>query len=443
MRSVTAWAAVASPRAALRLLSLARQRCGPTLTAFELVSDVALSLVEKHFASSRSPFETRHPQAVLLEVSDHEDEAHARAMLEGLLADAIGDDVVIDAVVADASRARRALWSLRENISEAQAAEGKNIKHDVSVPISRIADFIESTDARARGRVARHPHGHVRPPRRRQPALQRVAAGRHARREPSSQHEPVVRRIVHDAVAAHGGSISAEHGIGQLKRDELVALQERRRARADAGDQGRDRPARDHESGEGVVSAPHGRATCGAGRLRATVDACRPAMRVGARLLIGRLDHRLCAAIALFAGLSAMPMPALATSYRCDVDGRVTYSDKPCTAGSQSTVATDDPVDAADRAAALERRRQDQATLAQYARDRQKERQQDLQAAALAKKRRSDIVKDAQGCRTLARRARNAHDAYDIAGPRDQPKARMKMEHADEDYAALCRTPRG
>ncbi len=134
---------------------------------------------------------------------------------------------------------------------------------------------------------------------------------------------------------------------------------------------------------------------------------------------------------------------AAAANYRCDVDGRVLYSDRPCASGAQSTVRSDDPVDPADRAAALDRARQDRTALAQAERDRQREVQQDLKAAALARKRHSDVTKDAQACRTLARRARDAHDAYDIAGPRDQPKARLKMQHADADYAALCKMPRG
>ena len=218
---VTAWAAVASPRDAVALLASAQSRCGSTLTAFELVSDFALALVERHFTSSRSPFTDRHPQAVLIEVSDHEDEQHAHGLLEGLLSNAIERGLVLDAVVAENIAHSKSLWALRENISEAQAAEGKNIKHDISVPISRIADFIESTDAAL---LAACPdlrmvtfghlgdgnlHYNVSPP-----------AGMSDVEFLKRQHE--INRIVHDAVAAHGGSISAEHGIGQLKRDELA-----------------------------------------------------------------------------------------------------------------------------------------------------------------------------------------------------------------------------
>ena len=218
---LTAWAALASPRDAVRLLEAAQQRCGPALNAFELVSDFALSLVEKHCASQRSPFGERHPQAVLIEVSDHESESHARAMLEGLLANAIESGFVIDAVIAEDLAKSKALWALREHISEAQAAAGKNIKHDISVPISRMADFIEHTDAalaQAFSAIRMVTFGHL------------GDGNLHYNVSPPSgvsdadflAQQSAINRLVHDAVVAHGGSISAEHGIGQLKRDDLA-----------------------------------------------------------------------------------------------------------------------------------------------------------------------------------------------------------------------------
>jgi FAD/FMN-containing dehydrogenase len=217
----TAWAAVSSPHDALRLLAFAQQRCGPTLTAFELVSDFALSLVEKHVPGSRAPFAERHPQGVLIEVSDHESEAHARGLLEGLLEEALEAGIVIDAVVAEDLARSRSLWALRENISEAQAAEGRNIKHDIALPISRLAEFVDSTDAALAAGF---------------PGIRMVTFGHlgdgnlHYNVSPPVGMDetaflalqPAINRVVHDAVAAHGGSISAEHGIGQLKRDDLA-----------------------------------------------------------------------------------------------------------------------------------------------------------------------------------------------------------------------------
>ena len=222
----TAFAAVASPRTALALLTLAQRIAGPTLTAFELMSDFALSLVEKHFPPARVPFATRPPHAVLIELSDHESEAHARATLEGLLEKSFDEGLVLDAVVAEDLGKSRALWALRENISEAQAAEGKNIKHDISVPISRIANFIESTDAAllAHADVRMVTFGHL------------GDGNLHYNVSPPSgtneaaflARQDGINRIVHDAVIAHGGSISAEHGIGQLKRDELARTKDPR-----------------------------------------------------------------------------------------------------------------------------------------------------------------------------------------------------------------------
>ncbi len=219
----TAWAALASIGDALRLLSMAQERCGPALTAFELVSDYALGLVEKHFAPLRSPFGERHAYAALIEISDHEDDAHARALLESVLADAVDAGIVADAVVAEDLSRSKALWSLRENISEAQAAEGQNIKHDISVPISRIGAFVERTDAALAARfdgIRTVTFGHlgdgnlhynVSPPPGADP---RAFLAR----------EPDINHVVYESVLAHGGSISAEHGIGQLKRDELARV---------------------------------------------------------------------------------------------------------------------------------------------------------------------------------------------------------------------------
>jgi hypothetical protein len=149
---------------------------------------------------------------------------------------------------------------------------------------------------------------------------------------------------------------------------------------------------------------------------------------------VGRIVHG-----ALVVSLLVVASGAAAATYRCESDGRVTYSDKPCVGGKQGTVETDDPVDPADRAAAAERRRQEQAQLTQFDRNRTREEQQDLRALALAKKRDADVAKHTTACSKLARRARNAHDDFDIAGPSDQPKARLKMQHADADFEALCK----
>jgi hypothetical protein len=137
--------------------------------------------------------------------------------------------------------------------------------------------------------------------------------------------------------------------------------------------------------------------------------------------------------------LATVSLSAHATTYRCEIDGRTLYSDVPCSVGRQAMVSTDDRVSEADRAAAAARLRSDKATLSQVERDRARERMEELHIAELDRRRALDAAKRGQTCANLARRARNAHDTFDLAGPRDQAKARLKMQRADEDYAARCR----
>ena len=218
---VTALAALASPHDALRLLELSQQMLGPSLTGFEMMSDVCLELVARHYPECTRPFDTAHPYCVLLESSDSESEAHATERFDALMQRALENGLIADAVIAQSMAQSKRFWSLRENISEAQAAEGKNIKHDISVPISSIGDFVESTNAAI---AARFPgvrmvvfghlgdgnlHYNVSPP----PGMAE---------QPFLDWQPALNELVHDAVEAAQGSISAEHGIGVLRRDELL-----------------------------------------------------------------------------------------------------------------------------------------------------------------------------------------------------------------------------
>ncbi|MCU6433252.1 FAD-binding oxidoreductase [Undibacterium sp. Jales W-56] len=218
---VTALAAVTSPDAALSLLALAQAHAGATLTAFELMSAVCVELVRKHFPEIAAPTLTPSPEYVLLEISDHESESHANTLLENLLNSAMESHIVTDAVVATSLQQSKALWHLREHISMAQAAEGKNIKHDVSLPISEIARFVESTNALLQeafigcqmvifGHLGDgNLHYNVSPP----------------KDMPDSSfilYQATINQIVHDNVHRFGGSISAEHGIGMLKKEELL-----------------------------------------------------------------------------------------------------------------------------------------------------------------------------------------------------------------------------
>ena len=217
---VAAFVAVPSPAAALSLLSRAQQRLGPALTAFELVSDTCLGLVERHVSAARRPLAEVSPWYVLMELSDARGEAEAVESFESVLEAALEQGDATDAAVSASVAQFRSLWALREDISEAQGAEGPTIKHDIALPIVRIPEFIAATDAS----LARH-----------FPGLRQVVFGHlgdgnlHYNLSPPAAGmdraafaalEAPVNRLVHDAVHAHGGSISAEHGLGLLRRDE-------------------------------------------------------------------------------------------------------------------------------------------------------------------------------------------------------------------------------
>lgn len=219
---VTALAALASADAALEFLALAQRCAGPLLTGFEIMSDFCLRLVGKHYPPLRYPFEQSHAQIVLLELSDNESEAHARTLFERMMEQALESGLVEDAVVAENLAQSRAFWDLREHIPLAQAEEGLNIKHDIAVPISRIGTFMEETDAAIAAAV---------------PGARMVTFGHlgdgnlhYNVQAPEggdapaflAQYQAQLNRIVYDSVHRHGGTFSAEHGLGQLKVDELT-----------------------------------------------------------------------------------------------------------------------------------------------------------------------------------------------------------------------------
>jgi len=218
---LTAWAAVPSMEAAVVLLGLAHRHLGAGLTGFEVMSQFALSLVDKHFRQLSVPLYQNAPFCVLLENSDHESETHARALFEHLLETAMEQGCVSDAVVAESLNQARHLWHLRESIPLAQAEEGLNIKHDISVPVSRIPEFVAQTDAVLQREIPGvrlvnfghlgdgNLHYNVQAP-------EGLDANAFLR-----DQEDRVNVLVYDAVARFGGSISAEHGVGSLKTDKL------------------------------------------------------------------------------------------------------------------------------------------------------------------------------------------------------------------------------
>ena len=219
---LTAWALVPSLPAAVQLLGLAHRYLGAGLTGFEVMGQFALSLVARHFANLRVPLYQGGPFCVLLENSDHESEAHARSQLEQLLEHALNEGCVTDAVVAKSLAQTQTLWHVRESIPLAQAHEGLNIKHDISVPISAMAEFVQVTDtllAQAIPGVRLVNFGHLGDGNLHYNVQAPVGVDA---AEFLQQREAQVNRIVFDSVTQFGGSISAEHGIGSLKVNHLV-----------------------------------------------------------------------------------------------------------------------------------------------------------------------------------------------------------------------------
>jgi FAD/FMN-containing dehydrogenase len=216
-----AWVAVESPATAMQLLGLAQQRLGAGLTAFELISDVCLGLVLTHFAGSRSPLQSQSLWYVLMECSDFVSQTHCTDALQAILETAFEAGLFADAAVSDNDTQFKAIWALRENISEAQAAEGKNIKHDIAVPISSIAQFVAETTAQIQATFAgvrMVTFGHLGDGNLHYNVSPAVGA------DPNEflKHQDALNLLVHDAVARYKGSVSAEHGLGVLRRDEAA-----------------------------------------------------------------------------------------------------------------------------------------------------------------------------------------------------------------------------
>ena len=217
----TAWVAVPDPRAAVRLLGMLRAACGDRVSAFEIVGRAALGLVLRHIPGARDPLAGAPAWTVLVELSDPALDAPLDDQLQAVLGEALAQGLAGDAAVAASGAQAQALWALREDISEAQRIEGVSIKHDVSVPVSRIPEFLERAGAAL---AARWPDVRV-------VAFGHIGDGNlhYNLSKPAADDNAAfiartaeVNRIVHDLVCELGGSISAEHGLGQLKREEVL-----------------------------------------------------------------------------------------------------------------------------------------------------------------------------------------------------------------------------
>jgi len=217
----TAIVAVADPHAALTLLAFLRDRVGERVTGFELISRICLDLVFRHIPNTRDPFAKPYRWYVLVELSDSTPDGALAALFEEALGEAAESGRIADGAIAASGAQRAEFWKLRESISEAQKADGVSIKHDVSVPVSRVPELID----RAGAELART-----------FPDIRIVAFGHlgdgniHYNCSKSERQEakqffaesPAVNHVVYEVVKSLGGSISAEHGLGALKVDEIT-----------------------------------------------------------------------------------------------------------------------------------------------------------------------------------------------------------------------------
>ena len=220
--SATAWAAVKSPEAALKLLSLLRQHCGERINAFELISRACVELVLRHIPGTRDPLTEAHEWYVLTELADSQPGETLRQELEAALHDGLESGLVLDATIAESGGQSQALWRIRETIPEAARGEsGMLYRHDISVAVSAVPDFVREAG----------------------PALEQSFPGAklicfghlgdgnlhynafipgRSRSDPAAREAHDVTDLVYDIVQRFGGSFSAEHGVGLAKVNELV-----------------------------------------------------------------------------------------------------------------------------------------------------------------------------------------------------------------------------
>ncbi|MEO7055588.1 MAG: FAD-binding oxidoreductase [Caldimonas sp.] len=217
----TALAALSTLAAGTALLTLAQSRLGPGLTGFEIMNQQSLDLVRTHFPALRQPLPAA-PWTALIELSDNESEGHAGTALEALLTVALERGLIDDTAIASSIDQARAMWHLRESIPLAQGLEGPNVKHDIALPVSAIDEFVAATDAE----IARLfpgtrmvDFGHLG-----DGNLHYNVQGPAGEGSADFVHrsEAAINALVYAAVARRAGSISAEHGIGALKREALA-----------------------------------------------------------------------------------------------------------------------------------------------------------------------------------------------------------------------------
>jgi len=219
----TAFIGLPSPRAAIALLNLVQERTGGAATSFELIKSLGLELALRHGRGVRDPLPSKHPWYVLLQLSSQS--AGLRAVMEDVLAAAAERGLIEDATIAESLDQAKAFWHIREILPEVQKPEGGSVKHDISVPIALVPQFLEQADAAVEKLipgVRPVPFGHIGDGNIHYNVSQPVGADKEAFL--ARWYE--VNAVVDDVVAKLGGSISAEHGIGVMKRDLLPGVKD-------------------------------------------------------------------------------------------------------------------------------------------------------------------------------------------------------------------------
>lgn len=218
-----AFAGLSSPESALKLFEKASNLCGTALTGFELMPRIGIDFTTRHIPGVRDPLTSPHPWYVLIDISTNDSAATAETMVTSLLEQGFEEGLVEDAVIASSVAQAKALWHMRESMSDAQKPEGGSIKHDVSVPVSRVPEFMAQAEeavlaAMPGARICAFGHlgdGNIH---------YNISQPVGADKAEFLGRWREINKIVHAIVLEKGGSISAEHGIGQLKRDELAAI---------------------------------------------------------------------------------------------------------------------------------------------------------------------------------------------------------------------------
>jgi FAD/FMN-containing dehydrogenase len=218
--SATAFAAIATVRAAVDLLARLKEASGDRVSSFELIPGIGIDLTTQHIPGVTDPLQQRYSWYVLCELTSARASDPLDTVMEEALATALEDGLVLDAALARSERERLALWKIRETIPEAQRIDGASLKHDISVTITSVPDFVEKASRWVENNV---PDGRL-------VVYGHVGDGNlhfNLNQAPGSDsniflaREPTIKRAIHDLVREFGGSFSAEHGIGRLKVEEL------------------------------------------------------------------------------------------------------------------------------------------------------------------------------------------------------------------------------